>query len=96
LPDDQTINTVLNAYGFSSLAGAGGGFNWWNAGGIVLGGIIFSIIGWCAFWHGKKEKSWRPMVIGIVLMVYPYFVSNIFLTLAIGIALTAALFFWRE
>jgi len=35
-------------------------------------------------------------VIGIVLMVYPYFVSNALLTFAIGIALTAALFFWRE
>ena len=64
--------------------------------GHIIGGIIFSIIGWYAFWHGKREKSWRPMVIGIVLMVYPYFISNIFLAFAIGIALTAALYFWRE
>jgi len=92
LPDAQTLNAVLNSYGISNPLGSGGDFNWWN----IIGGIIFSIIGWYAFWHGKKEKSWRPMVIGIVLMVYPYFVPNALLAFAIGIALTAALYFWRE
>jgi len=29
-------------------------------------------------------------------MIYPYFVSNTILTFAIGIGLTAALYFWRE
>ena len=92
MPDAQTLNAVLGAYGASGLLGSGGGINWWN----ILGGIIFSIIGWFAFIHGKREKSMRPMVIGIVLMVYPYFVSNSFLAFAIGIALSAALYFWRE
>ncbi len=92
MPDAQTLNAVLNAYGVSSPLGSGGGINWWN----IMGGIIFSIIGWYAFMHGKREKSMRPMVIGIVLMVYPYFVSNTFLVFAIGIGLTAALYFWRE
>ena len=92
MPDAQTMNVVLNAYGLSGFLGSGGGFNWWN----IIGGIIFSIIGWYAFWHGKKEKNWRAMVIGIALMVYSYFVSNAFLAFAIGIALTAALYFWRE
>ncbi len=92
MPDDQTLNATLSAYGLSNLLGSGGDFNWWN----IVGGIFFSIIGWYAFIHGKKEKSWRPMVIGIVLMVYPYFVGNTLLFFAIGIALTAALYFWRE
>jgi hypothetical protein len=90
VPDAQTLNSMLSAYGVSNPIS--GGINWWN----IIGGTIFSIIGWYAFIHGKKEKSWRPMVIGIVLMVYPYFVSNTLLAFAIGIALTAALFFWRE
>ena len=92
MPDTQTLNSVLRAYGVSNPLGSGGGFNWFN----IFGGIIFSIIGWYAFWYGKKEKSWRPMVIGISLMVYPYFVTNTFLAFAVGIALTAALYFWRE
>lgn len=92
MPDAQTLNSMLTAYGISNSLTGGGGFNWWN----IFGGIIFGIIGWYAFWHGKKEKSWRPMGIGIVLMIYPYFVSNTLLAFAIGIALTAALYFWRE
>jgi len=96
MPDTQALNAVLNSYGISNLIGGSGDFNWWKIGGLFLGGIIFSIIGWYAFWHGKKEKSWRPMVIGIALMVYPYFITDIFWAFAIGIGLTAALFFWRE
>ena len=92
MPDAQTLNSVLNAYGVSNPLTSAGGINWWN----IFGGIIFGIIGWYAFWHGKKEKSWRPMVIGILLMVYPYFISNTFLAFGIGSALTAALYFWRE
>lgn len=92
MPDSQTLNAVLNAYGVSSLGGSGGGINW----GYWIANILFGIIGWYAFLHGKRERSWRPMAIGIVLMIYPYFVSNVFLTFAIGIALTAALYFWRE
>jgi len=91
MPDAQTLNSVLRSYGVSSLAGAGG-FSWAN----IVGGIIFGIIGWSAFMYGKREKSIRPMVIGIVLMVYSYFVANTFWAYAIGIVLTAALFFWRE
>ena len=92
MPDAQTLNSVLSAYGISNPLSSGGGFNWWN----IMGGIIFSIIGWYAFIYGKREKSVRPMVIGIVLMVYPYFIPNTLLFFIIGIALTAALFFWRE
>ena len=91
MPDAQTLNATLSAYGMSNALGAGG-FNWWN----IIGGIVFGIIGWYAFWHGKKEKSGRVMVIGITLMVYPYFIANAILFFVIGIALTAALFFWKE
>ena len=31
-----------------------------------------------------------------LVMVYPYFVSNTILAFIIGIALTAALYFWRD
>ena len=92
MPDDQTLNAVLKAYGVTNPLSAGGGINWWN----IAGGIIFGIIGWYAFMHGKKEGNWRVMVIGIALMVYPYFVPNTILAYIVGIALTAALYFWRD
>jgi len=91
MPDAQTLNAVLKSYGASDLAG-GGDINW----GYWIANILFGIIGWYAFMYGWKQKSIRPSIIGIVLMVYPYFVSNAYFAFAIGIALTAALFFWRE
>ncbi len=58
--------------------------------------IIFGAIGFAAFVYGKKNKSVRPMIIGFALMAYPYFFSGTLLLYLVGIALTAALYFWRE
>jgi hypothetical protein len=62
----------------------------------ILAYLIFGMIGLVAFGYGKKNKVMRPLIIGIALMVYPYFISGTFLLYFIGIALTAALYFWRE
>lgn len=91
MPDEHTLNAVLSSYGLSGLLNQGS-FNWWY----LLAIVIFGLIGWFAFWHGKKENSARVMLLGIALMGYPYFVSNTILSFAIGLALCAALFFWRE
>ena len=58
--------------------------------------IIFGAVGFVAFIYGKKNAFWRPMVIGIALMAYPYFISGALMLYLIGIALTALLYFWRE
>ncbi|MCX5693617.1 MAG: hypothetical protein NT014_00560 [Candidatus Omnitrophica bacterium] len=57
---------------------------------------IFGAIGFAVFIYGKKKALWRPMLIGIALMAYPYFISGTFFLYFIGIVLTAALYFWRE
>lgn len=36
------------------------------------------------------------MAVGMALMVYPYFISELWLVYAIGCALCAALFWWRD
>ena len=64
--------------------------------GSILAYIIFGAIGFVAFVYGKKNAFWRPMIIGIALMVYPYFFSGTLVIYLVGIALTAALYFWRE
>lgn len=66
--------------------------NWSN----IIAGTIFGMIGLVAFMYGKKEKNYKPLGIGLVLMVYPYFISNTIMVYAVGIALTAALYFWRD
>ncbi len=62
----------------------------------ILGGMIFSSIGFIAFIYGKKLGSFRPMVVGIALMLYPIFVQDTSYLYMIGVALTALLYFWRE
>jgi hypothetical protein len=57
---------------------------------------IFGAIGFAVFVYGKKNKFLRPMIIGAALMAYPYFISGTFFLYLVGIALTAALYFWRE
>ena len=58
--------------------------------------IVFSIIGFAAFRSGKREADWKGMVIGVVLMVYPYFVENAWALWLVGIGLTAAWFCTKE
>lgn len=53
---------------------------------------IFSLVGLAAFSYGKKDGEVRPMLLGAALMAYGYFVSNAWLSLLIGAALTAFIF----
>lgn len=55
--------------------------------------IVFSAVGLAAFRHGKSESNMVCLVLGIVLMVYSYFVEGLTLNLLVGAALSAAV--WR-
>ncbi len=62
----------------------------------LFGGIIFGGIGFAAFIYGKKQASAKPMILGITLMAYPYFIRNTMAMYAVGILLTVALFIFRD
>ena len=62
----------------------------------LIGGLIFSSVGFVAFVYGKRMHFWKSMLIGIALMVYPLFVSSDVLLYSLGAMLTAALFIWRD
>ena len=62
----------------------------------LIAGILFGSIGFVAFVYGKKQTSPKALVIGVLLMVYPYFVANILLLYAIGVVLTVCLFIFPE
>ncbi len=61
----------------------------------LLLGLVFSSVGLGFFIYGRKQKVAMPLICGIALMVYPYFVSNNTLLVAIGVALIAIPYFWR-
>jgi hypothetical protein len=57
--------------------------------------VLFSSIGLGFFIYGTKQKAPVPLVCGIALMIFPYFVSNILLLVGIGISLCAVPYFLR-
>jgi len=62
----------------------------------LFGSLLFGAIGLAAFIYGKRMVLYKPMVIGIVLMAYPYFVAQTWLLYAVGCALCLGLFVFRE
>ena len=64
--------------------------------GNILAWLIFGGIGFVAFMYGKKQSLFKPLVIGLALMIYPYFTSNTLALYIIGSLLTAGLFIFRE
>jgi hypothetical protein len=62
----------------------------------LMGGMVFGSIGFVAFIYGKRLSLWKPMLCGIALMVYPYFIADTAMMLAIGALGTGALFFLRD
>jgi MFS family permease len=73
------------------LGGLLGGFSLYT----ILLAVLFSLVGYAAFRYGRKNSEPRPLVLGIALMLYGYFVTNAWVSLAIGSVLTLALFFPR-
>jgi hypothetical protein len=53
---------------------------------LIVGGIGFVL-----FVYGRKQERWPQMAAGVALMVYPYFVENVLLLIAIGVAICAGL-----
>jgi hypothetical protein len=62
---------------------------------ILLWGLLFSSIGFGFFLYGRKQRAVVPLLCGIAMMVYPYFISNVMALVAIGIVLAAIPYFLR-
>jgi hypothetical protein len=62
----------------------------------LFGSLMFGVIGFAAFMYGKKMAGLRAMLIGVALMVVPYFIDPTWLLYTVGTALTAALFVFRD
>ena len=59
-------------------------------------GLLFSSVGFVGFIYGKRMSLWKPMLVGIALMAYPYFIESTALICALGLLGTAALFLLRD
>ena len=91
----QLLGQVARVYtGGDGPAGDGliFGFSMWG----LMGGFLFAGIGFIAFMYGKKNGEFRPLIIGVLLMGYPYFLKGTAVLYLVGILLTVVLFVWRE
>lgn len=93
--DAEQLNNQISGMSTDILnTGSGliGGFSLWG----LIGGFLFGGIGFAAFVYGKKNSALRPLVIGLLLMFYPYFIRTTAALYIVGAVLTAALYFFRE
>ena len=58
-----------------------------DMGTLLLSSTIFGSVGVGYFIYGKKQAQFVPLLSGIGLCVYPYFVSNIYLNFSLGTVL---------
>jgi hypothetical protein len=61
----------------------------------LLWGVLFGSIGLGFFIYGKKQRQVVPLVCGVAMMIFPYFVSGNVLTVIVGVALMAIPYFLR-
>ena len=61
----------------------------------LLWGLLFGSIGLGFFVYGRRQKRVVPLACGVVLMIFPYFVSNTILLVILGLALIAIPYFVR-
>jgi hypothetical protein len=59
----------------------------------IILAVVFGLVGFAAFRYGRKNDEPRPLFLGIALMAYGYFVTNAWVSFAIGGVLTLLLFF---
>jgi hypothetical protein len=61
----------------------------------LLWSLLFGSIGLGYFIYGRRQKTIVPLVTGLALMIFPYFVANTILLVTLGVALIAIPYFIR-
>ena len=61
----------------------------------LFASLLWGSVGLGYFIYGKKQRSVVPLVCGLALMLFPYFVSNMMLLVGIGVFLVIIPYFLR-
>ena len=62
----------------------------------LIGAIVFGLLGFAAYRHGKRMSLVKVKWIGVALMFYPYAISGTAMLYLVGAALCLAWYVWRE
>ncbi|MCY4755770.1 hypothetical protein [Pelomonas aquatica] len=63
---------------------------------LLLWGVAFGSLGLGYFIYGKKQGAVVPLLCGLGLMVFPYFIVNAWLLVGVGVGLAALPYFLRR
>ena len=55
--------------------------------------LVTSLVGWALFSYGRKQERLPQVIGGLLLMVYPYFVSTVTTMMLIGLSILAGVWF---
>ena len=65
----------------------------------LLIGMIAGVFGVAYFVYGKRQAKLAPLIAGVALCVYPYFIESVVWLCVVGVVLLAAPFvvdyYWR-
>ena len=61
----------------------------------IFWGLLYGSIGFAFFMYGRRQKMIVPLVCGLGLMIFPYFVSNLYWLVGLGAGMTLAPYFYR-
>jgi hypothetical protein len=60
---------------------------------LLIWGVLFGALGVGFFTYGRKQKAVVPLITGIALFVFPYFISNVYMLVIVGAVLVALPYF---
>ena len=63
---------------------------------LMIWGVVFSSIGLGFFIYGRRQNNFIVLMCGVLLMIYPYFVTNTYILVLIGLVIIAVPYFWRD
>lgn len=62
---------------------------------MLIWGMVFGSVGLGFFIYGKKQKKIVPLISGLALFVFPYFIADITMLMIVGAILIVLPYFVR-
>ncbi len=61
----------------------------------LVWGMLFGAIGMGFFVYGKRQKAFAPLLVGMALCIFPYFMPNVYALVIVGAVLIVLPYFIR-
>jgi hypothetical protein len=62
---------------------------------LLIWGMLFGAVGLGFFAYGRKQKAVVPLFTGVALFIFPYFISNVYMLVIVGVVFVVLPYFVR-